>query len=205
MLHNALNSSTVTPACRMSFLSRPGLNRRVLLKDIIIIYLIMMSNKTEFSMIGIKKLKNDPVRNIYPEAPSLMPLWVEFLDSQRRVKRITLEKLCLFYSLFLDIFRKRFKEFIEGCSCGDLHLFSRFSFDNLRERISFCSASFFMILLREIKEFKKLLFVKACSVTECIKGLFTYLQVDTFRSCFCDDCFKFWFHKSYTSINGEIL
>lgn len=179
ILYSILNSSTVSPACRMSFLSRQGPKKTGLFKDIIIIYLIMMSNKTEFSMIGIKKLKNDPVRNIYPKAPCLMSLWVEFFDSQRRVKRVTLEKLCFFYSLFLDTFRKCSKEFIEGCGCGDLHLFS---FNNFKERISFCSASFFMVLLREIKEFQKLLFVKACSVTECIEGLFAYLQVDTFRS-----------------------
>ncbi len=152
-------------------------------------------------MIGIKKLKNDPVRNIYPEAPDLVSLWMKFLDSQRRVKRIVLEKLCIFNSLCLDTFRQGFKEFIEGCSCGDIHLFS---FDNFREGFSFCNASFFMILLREIKEFQKLLFIKTCSITECLKGLFAYLKVDTCGSFFSDGCFEFRFHKSYTSIYGGI-
>ena len=157
----------------------------------------MMTYKTELSMICTYKLKYDSVRNIYPKAPDLMTFWVQFLNTKRGMKRIIFEKLCLFYRLFLDRFREFFEEFIEGFSSGDFHLFI---FNKLREGFSFCDSAFFMVFLRQVKEFKELLSVKSCGITECLKTLFTYLQVDTLRSLLGYSCFEFRIHKYDTSL-----
>lgn len=168
----------------------------MLFENIIIIYLIMMANKTELSMIGINKLEYDPVRDIHPKAPDLVTFGMELFKSQGWMKRVVLEKVCLLYRLFLDRFRKGFKELIKSCSGGNFHLFI---FAKLREGSSFCNTALFVILFREIKEFKKLLSVKPCCITECLKGLFVYLKVDAPGSLLCYNCFKFMFHNNGTS------
>lgn len=156
----------------------------------------MMANKTEFGMIGVNKLEYDPVRDIHPKAPDLVILGMELLEPQGWMKRVILKKVCLLYRLFLDRFGKGFKELIKGCSGGNFHLFI---FAKLREGFSICNTALFVILFREIKEFKKLLSVKPCCITECLKGLFVYLKVDAHGGLLCYNCFKFRFHNNSTS------
>ena len=147
MFHNSLNSSTVNPVLPCEFPWQAGVKESRSFKNIIIIYLVMMAYKAEFSMIRFNKLKNDSVRNIYPKAPDLMTFWVQLLHSQRRVKGVSFEKLCLFYRLLLDRFGKGFKEFIEGCCSGNLHLFI---FKNFGEGFPLCNPAFFVVFLGEV-------------------------------------------------------
>jgi len=97
-------------------------------KNVVIIYLVVMSYKSEFGMVSINKLKNNPVGNIDSNTPDLMSPWVQFFNSQRRVKRVVFKEFCLFYGFFLNIFRKVFEKLVEGFSAGNLHLFT---FDKL--------------------------------------------------------------------------
>lgn len=165
-------------------------------KDIIVINLVVMSYKAEFSVISTKKLKDNSVGDIDSEAPDLVSLGVQFFNSQGGVKRVIFEKFCLVYGLFLNRLWKFSKEPVEGCCGGDFHLFI---FKKLREGFSFCNAALFMVFLREGKKFDKLFPVKSSSVTEGFKGIFAYLQVNTFRSLPGNSCFQFVFHKSDTS------
>ena len=158
----------------------------------------MMANKTELSMIGINKLEYDPVRDVHPKAPDLVTFGMELLESQGWMKRVVLEKVCLLYRLFLDIFRKGFKELIKGCSSGNFHLLI---FAKLREGHSFCNTALFVILFREIKEFKEFLPVKSCGIAERLKFLFLYFYVYTLWCLLCYCCLKSWFHKSAASLN----
>ena len=47
-----------------------------IIKNIVVIYLVVMSYKTEFSVICFDKLKYSPIGNINPKAPDLMSFWV---------------------------------------------------------------------------------------------------------------------------------
>lgn len=170
----------------------------MLFKNIIIINLIMMAYITEFGMISIYKFKYNPVRNVHAEAPDMMTFGVQFLNPQRRVERIIFEKLCFFYRLLLYSFWKSLKELIKCRGSKYLHLFN---FNELRERFSLRDTAFFVVFLREIKEFKEFFSVKSCGVAERLKFLFHYFYVNTLWCLLYYCCLKFRFHKYAASLN----
>ena len=160
-----------------------------------------MTYKTKFSVIIFNKLKYNPIADIDSKTPDLMSFWMQFFNSQGRVKRIVFKKFCFLNCFFLYWGGKVFKETVESCRCRDFHLCI---FKKLGKGFPFCGPSFFMVFFSGIKKIEKLLFVKSGSVTKGFEVLFAYFQMNTFRGLFDNISFKFGFHYN-TSFPDVII
>ena len=63
---------------------------------------MVVTDVTEFGMIGADKFKDNPVSLIDPEAPDFMVLGMQFFSVKRRVEGIVLEQVCFGGGFSLD-------------------------------------------------------------------------------------------------------
>ncbi len=152
---------------------------------------VVMTNETEFGVIGFNKFKHNPVGNIDPKTPDLMSFGVQFLYSQGGVERVAFEKIGLFYGFFPDAFGKLFKKAVKGCGGGYFHLF----IDKFGEGPPFSNPTFLMVFFGKVQVLEEFLAVESSGVTKSLKVFLAYLYMNILGRLFSDCGFKFRTHS----------
>ena len=127
------------------------------MEELVVIDVVVVPNEEKHGTILFQESEVDPLIDVHSERPDIEPFRMEFLDSQRRMKRVFSEEIGFLCSLASDPDVQSGEQLVKGLCCENSHLLR----DEFNEGFADGEPPLLKIALRLAKESEKRTLEKA--------------------------------------------